>query len=477
MSTDPHLLGPIPPTTAQAWAIEELGQAALGDPRRTRRLVQLTAAVAAQPQASLAQACGDAASTKAAYRFFEGTDTAFDERPAAIRAAHCTATQQRLAAYPLVLAVQDTTSLDFSGQVVADVGALGTRGHYGLLVHSTLAVLPGGGIPQGLLAQEVWARPAAPPGGRRPRRERPVAAKESQKWLTALTASRAAVADHVTLVHVGDREADIYDLFLAATAQPGTELLIRAAQDRRVQAPTGTLWAELVAQPVADTRVVPLPQANDRPAREAELSLRWTRVTLRPPQYRTAEHLPDLTVDAVLIQEATPPAGTEPIEWLLLTTVPVRSTAEAWERVAWYTYRWLVERYHYVLKSGCRIEQRHLETAARRECCLAVYAVVACWLLRLVYSARATPQAPATLLLAPAEWTVLWQARHPTLPRPPTLSLRQLVREIAGLGGFLGRRGDGEPGVKTLWQGLQRLHDLLLGYHLAHRLSGLVGNP
>jgi Transposase DNA-binding/Transposase Tn5 dimerisation domain len=477
MSTDPHLLGPIPPTTAQAWAAAELGQAALGDPRRTRRLVQLTAAVATQPQASLAQACGDPARTKAAYRFFEGTDTAFHERPAAIRAAHCQATQARVAAWPRVLAVQDTTSLDFTGHVVADVGELGPPGHYGLFVHSTLAVLPEHGIPQGLLAQEVWARPGAPPGGRLPRRERPVAAKESQKWLTALAASRTAVPTAVTLVHVGDREADVYELFLAGAAQPGTELLVRAAQDRRVQAPTGTLWAELAAQPIADTRRVELPQANGRPARVVELSLRWTRVTLRPPQYRAAEHLPEQPVDAVLVREEAPAPGAEPIEWLLLTTVPVDQTADAWERVRWYTYRWLVERYHYVLKSGCRIEQRHLETAARLECCLAVYAVVACWLLRLVYSARATPEAPVATLLAPEEWAVLWTARHPTQPLPPAPTLRQLVREIAGLGGFLGRRGDGEPGVKTLWQGLDRLHDLLLGYHLARQLSQLVGNP
>jgi hypothetical protein len=477
MSTVSPLLGPLPPTTAQAWAAAELGQAALGDPRRTRRLVQLTAAVAAQPQASLAQACGDAASTKAAYRFFAGAETSFHDHPAAIRAAHCHATQARVAAQPVVRAVQDTTSLNFTGHVVADVGALDRPGQYGLFVHSTLAVLPDDGVPQGLLAQEVWARPAAPPGGRRPRRARPVAAKESQKWLTALAASRTAVPPGVTLVHVGDREADVYDLFLAQAAQPGTELLIRAAQDRRVQAPTGTLWAALDAQPIADIRRVELPQANDRPARAVELSLRWTRVTLRPPKARAAEHLPALPVDALLVRDEVPTPGAAPIEWLLLTTVPVDSVADAWERVRWYTYRWLVERYHYVLQSGCRIEQRHLETATRLECCLAIYAVVACWLLRLVYSARATPAAPATTLLAPVEWAVLWAARHPTQPVPAAPTLRELVREIAGLGGFLGRRRDGEPGVKTVWQGLQRLHDVLIGYHLARPLSQLVGNP
>src|SRR3954454_4364269 len=123
-----------------AWAEAELGQAQLGDPRRTRRLVQMTAAVAAQPHASLAQACGDAARTKAAYRFLEGADTSFVDRPAAIRTAHSTAVKQRLADQARVLAVQDTTSLDFTGHAVRDLGPLAAPDHYGLFVHSTLAV-------------------------------------------------------------------------------------------------------------------------------------------------------------------------------------------------------------------------------------------------------------------------------------------------------------------------------------------------
>jgi hypothetical protein len=477
MSTNPPDIEAMPPPLAQAWSAAELGQAALGDPRRTRRLVQVAAAVATQPGASFAQACGDRAQTKAAYRFIEGTDTAFHDRPAAILAAHGAATRQRIAGAARVLAVQDTTRLDFGppgGRDGAEWDAPGRTSRY---VHSTLAVLPETGVPQGLLAQEVWEREPAPPGGRPPRRERPIAAKESQKWLTAVAASRTAVPDTVTLIHVGDREADVYDLFLAVAAQPHTELLIRAAQDRRVDAPTGTLWAAVEAQPSVDTQRLDLPQANDRPARTVELSLRYTRVTLRPPKYRAAEHLPDLPVDAILVREETAVGAEAPIEWLLLTTVPVARPADAWERVQWYRYRWLVERYHYVLKSGCRIEQRHFETAARQTCALALYAVVACWLLRLLYWARAAPDAPATTLLTPAEWLVLWTVRHPTRPAPRAPTLQQAVREIAGLGGFLGRRRDGEPGVKTLWQGLQRFFDLLLGYHAARQHLRLVGNP
>src|SRR3954454_7607590 len=270
-----------------AWAEAELGQAQLGDPRRTRRLVQLTTAVAAQPHASLAQACGDAASTKAASRFFEGADTSLVDRPAAIQMAHSTAIKQRLADQARVLAVQDTTSLDFTGHVATALGPLETAGRYGLWVHSTLAVRLTG-VPEGLLAQQVWARSPAPPESRPLPQTRPITAKESHKWLAALADSRAALPAGVTLVHVGDREADIYDLFAAAAARTATELLIRAAQDRRAATPQGSLWATLAAQPVADTRVQPLPRADDRPARAAHLTLRWAHVTLQPPRHRAA---------------------------------------------------------------------------------------------------------------------------------------------------------------------------------------------
>jgi hypothetical protein len=223
--------------------------------------------------------------------------------------------------------------------------------------------------------------------------------------------------------------------------------------------------------------VLALPRADDRPARDAHLALRYAAVALVPPRRRGGGRLPPVDVDAVLVEEDAAPAGQEPVRWLLLTSVPVADVASAWERVTWYTYRWRVERYHLVLKSGLRIEQRQLATAARLELCLAVCGVVASRLLRLTYLARVRPAAPAACVLPPDAWPVLWAARHPHAPAPPPAAptLRQAVREIAALGGFLGRRGDGDPGVITLWRGWQRLQDLRAGYHLATALP-TVGN-
>jgi hypothetical protein len=296
---------------------------------------------------------------------------------------------------------------------------------------------------------------------------------------------------------VGDREADLYDLLAQARQTPHTEVLVRAAQDRRLartgEGETPRLWAHLERQPLRDTREVAVPRADERPARVARLELRLARVRLRPPKARAAvrEGLAELEVSAVLVRERVPPeglpAGSTRIEWLLLTTLGrgdageprEPSVAQAWEWVRWYGFRWRVERYHLILKSGCRIEERQLGTAARLSCCLALYAVIASWLLVLTYQARTTPEAPASPLLSAADWVLLWQVRHPGRPCPteePTM--RQALRELAGLGGFLGRRGDGEPGPMTLWRGLTRWYDLREGARLGQRLASArdVGN-
>jgi hypothetical protein len=469
-----HATPSVSPLPGPEWAQTAFGQADLGDARRTRRLVALAAAWGAQPTAAFPTLAGEPAATKALYRFFDLPAHVYDrDIPEAIRATLHQATKQQLAGAERVLAVQDTTSLDFTHHpATTDLGPLETARRVGLFVHTTLAVGLDG-QPLGLLAQEVWAREPSGAAPRPSRRERPIKEKESHKWLTALRTSQQGLPPGVTLVHVGDQEADIFELFQAAAGLPQTELLVRATGDRRVAEAPGLLRTAAFAQAVVDTRDLPLPRADDRPARTAHLTLRYAPLTLLPP--RTLGAAPALPVTAVLVQEVEPPPETEPIEWLLLTTVPVDSVAAAWERVAWYTYRWRVERYHLVLKSGLRIEQRHLGTAERLDCCLAVASGLASELLRLTYWARTQPTAPAQGLLAPTEWAVLWTARHPGRPVPPAPTVRDVVREIAALGGFLGRRRDGEPGVITLWRGLHRLHDLLQGYQLAQFLTPDVG--
>ncbi len=202
-------------------------------------------------------------------------------------------------------------------------------------------------------------------------------------------------------------------------------------------------------------------------ARTALLTVQWQAVTLRPPKHRTSEGLPEVALWAVLAVEAEPPDGVEAVEWLLLTTVAVETTADALERLDWYECRWGIEVWHKVLKSGCKIEARQLESAARLQRCLTLYSVIA-W--RIVYAtmlARAVPDAPCTLVLDEDEWQALYCATHRTATPPSEVpTLQTAVRWIGKLGGFLGRKGDGEPGVTVLWKGFQHLVDLTTMYRI-----------
>lgn len=445
------------------WAEEEFGDADLGDLRRNARLVQLATVLGAQPSASLPAAADDPATLKAAYRFFDNTYV----RAVAVLASHIQATSRRMQSVPLVLAVQDTTYLDWTDHpATKDLGPLAASSHQGLLAHTTLAITPEH-VPLGLLQQQVWARD---PQVRRnhDHKQRAIDDKESQKWLTSLDAVIAArVACPTTqFVSVGDREADVYDLFLLARPV-GVDLLVRAAQDRKAAHPEGYLWAAMKTAALAATVTVHMGARAGQCARNATLTVRWRQITLRPPNGRSKEKLPNVTVWAVWAIEGDPPAGVEAVEWLLLTTVPLTSTEAALACLAWYAARWGIEVWHKVLKSGCRIEARQLEKAERLIRCLTLYSVIA-W--RIVYAtmlARVAPALPCTVLLDDEEWQGLYCRIHriAIAPEKPP-SLRQAVRWIGQLGGFQGRKHDGEPGVTVLWKGFQHLVEVAAMYRI-----------
>jgi hypothetical protein len=455
----------------------EFFAAELGDARRTQRLVELATVFAHRPGASLPEACGNRAMLKAAYRFFDHEAVA----PQAILESHVVATSDRLAAVPRVLAVQDTTEVDWSAHpATTGLGPLATSTHQGLHVHTTLALTPER-LPLGLLAQQVWARDPAAVGKRTTRKHRPIADKESQKWLTSVAAVCEAHArcPQTRFVCIGDREADVYDLFLQERPS-GVDLLVRAAWNRRVDHPERYLWTKVAAQPVVATLTVRVPRRGPQPARQATVAVRWCLVLLGPPTHRTAEKLPSIAVWAVQAVEEQPPAGCDPIEWVLLTTCAVHTPADAVTRVDWYACRWGIEVWHKVLKSGCRIEARQLETADRLRRCLAVYSVLAWRLLYATLLSRALPEAPCTALLEPEEWQALYCAIHVTATPPATPPpLRQAIHWIGRLGGFLARHGDGEPGVTVLWRGFQHLTDLTFMYRIMRPLPAIqqhVGN-
>jgi len=459
------------------WAAQELATADFGDTRLSKRLVRIVADKLAKPTASIPQASGSWAATKATYRFLASEQVAADR----IRAAHADATCSRIQPYDTVLVLQDTTELLYTSHPhTTGLGDLDHALSKGLKVHSALAATLDG-VPLGLVQQDVWARRAAPKG--RKARKRPQEARESQRWLTTLAAGQQAIAAPTRLIVVADREADIYPLFIAPRDER-TELVIRATYNRGLVG--GSKLHDAVERVTwQGSRTVTIPGNGSRAARTATVQIGWTSVQLLPPQdYPRPASAPRPTLQLVVVEEREPPAGVKPLRWLLWTTLRVTSWDEALLVVQIYEKRWLIERYHYVLKSGCGIGQLQLETAERLERALAVCCIVAWRLLWLTTQARETPDVPCSVVFARHEWqalvcTIEQTAEPPS--EPPTL--REAVRMIAQLGGFLARTGDGEPGVKTLWRGLMRLDDIAATWLLVrgvaddHQLDrSLMGN-
>jgi len=456
------------------WAEDEFGEADLGDKRLSNRLVSLVRDFYARPQASVPQACQSRAKTKAAYRFFEHPHMSMDK----VLEQHYEATLGRVSQEGLVLAVQDTTTLNYTAHPATEnLGPIGYRldKGIGLILHDTMT-FNRDGTPLGLLDVQCWARDGEDFGKKKRRHKVPIEEKESHKWLISFrkVAEAQKRCPETTLVSVGDREADIYELFeLALKDLSGPKLLVRASQNRILAEGQGHLWDKVSEQDISGIQEVYVPRRGRRPARVARLSVRFAEVTLKPPQ-KKKEHK-ELTLWAILAREEDAPEDIKPIEWMLLTTFRVTNFEEATEKVGWYAIRWGIEVYHRTFKSGCKIEERQLGHADRIETCLAIDMVVAWRIFHLTKLGRETPDVPCTVFFEDAEWKALntYITQNPTTPDQP-LSLRDAIRMVASLGGFLGRKSDGEPGTKSLWIGLQRLDDLtamwkiLIKFHVPH---------
>lgn len=441
--------------------MEEMKHAQLGDPRRKERAACILESWAERPESSIPQATANRSQTNLTYRFLSQKTTS----PEAMLGSHTRATLERVAQESEVWIPQDTTSLDYTTcKATQDLGPLENGHRRGFFLHSAL-VLSTRGTPLGLLSQESWAREASEQGKTKARRKKEIRQKESAKWLRPLDAC-AQIPSTVRVLLIGDREADIYDLF--AHPRPAhVDLLVRAAQNRSVEDEDLLLWDAVGATEVQTVTEIEVERARERPARRARLEVRFRAVEVSVPRHakERAKKKP-VKLWAVLVREIAAPAGEEALEWKLLSTREVASVEQALRMVEAYTQRWKVERFHYVLKSGCQVEALQLGTRERLERALVLYSIVAWRLLWLTYQAREQPSAPCTQALSQAEWQMLYRHAHRGKAAPQEVpTLRAAVLWLGRLGGYMGSTQK-SPGVKTLWRGVRRLHDLLEGARL-----------
>jgi hypothetical protein len=365
-----------------------------------------------------------------------------------------------------LLVLHDISNISFNDLQAEGLGYLDNKEGRGILCYSSIAANTEG-LPLSLLYQHTWVRPLEELGKSAKRKMLSFEAKESYRWHEGMTEVNKLLGKAVHKIHIADREADVYDLFFHAY-ESNTDLLIRARHNRRV-AGQSPLWDFVSEQPVGATITLEIPDPTGKKQRSVQAEVRYQQVKILRP-CNSENQYESVSLNAIEIKEKLGKGMKKEdiVHWKLLTTLEVQSVSEALQCVKWYTYRWLIERFHYVLKSGTKIEELQLEKASSLQKAIAVYSIAAFRIMQLVYKARYYPNVTCEIVLPSSQWKALYILIHKKkqLPiKPPTLE--QAVGWIGRLGGHLGRKSDGPPGLKTIWIGYQRLSDATRLYEIA----------
>jgi len=454
-----------------AWIEEELKTMDLGDRRLNGRARLLTERFLADPQASINAACHGWKETLAAYRFFDNPRAEADK----VLEPHREATIHRMEHEDTVLLVQDTTELDYTTKEIRGAGPLNWEDRTGFFDHSLVAFTPDR-LCLGVIEATIWGRDPQRHGTCKERKHDPIEMKESHRWL--LEYERASeIAQRVPatqVVLVADSEADIYELFVRAQQNRSItrpDYVLRASENRALpqrdpDAGPSTyrkLSDAMIDAPVVARRKLKLPRTPHRDKRHAKLEIRARQVELKPP-YRKDEELPSVEVNVVWVQEISPPKDAEPIQWLLVTSLPIDAQTQVLQVVDYYAGRWPVEVFFRVFKTGCKVEEIQLETDDRLKPCLMLYKVVAWRVLYLTMLGRECPQVPCNEIFADEEWKSVWTITTDSPPPREPPSLERFLLLVAELGGYNNRKHDGPPGPQTLWAGIRRMTDFALAW-------------
>ncbi len=472
---------------AVSWVLDEMKTACLKDKRLNDRLREVLSLLGEHPTASIPAACGGHTEMTAAYRLFSNANATFE----AILQPHVDVTRKRIASHRVVLVVQDTSEIDVTRpeQQVAGAGPLDGGTRWGAFLHPLHAFTPDG-TPLGTLHAKTWVRDQTGEGcaskSRAQRAVTPIEEKESHRWVETFQQAReeSQRCPSTQLIALADSESDIYELLVESTTEPRhLDWIIRACQNRALLQENGQETTEkyvreqVRTQPVLFRHTIQVRgrkskvscetrgRKQPRQSRETEMEVRAACVTLRPPR-RADRKLPPVTVNVVLVSEVDPPENDVPVEWLLLTSLPVDEIEQVRQIIQYYCVRWMIEVFFRVLKSGCRIEDRRFENIDRLLSCLAVYMIVAWRTLYVCRLGRACPDISCEAVFEPAEWKSVWTVvKRTTLPRKPP-RLGEMVRLVAQLGGYIKRKPDDPPGPQTTWIGLQRMYDFALSWKL-----------
>lgn len=461
--------------TATALSDEFVG-CQFGDHRLTKRVAKIADALGQRPNFSIPTAMDSSkAEIEGCYRFFDNENVS----PEKILQPHIEATFKRMNQLSFVLMAQDTSEIDLTRpeQQVEGAGAMDSEARRGIFYHP-MVVFDEAGVSLGIVGQKCWTRETISKASKiekqTKRRQTAIEDKESFRWIEGFQWAKTAAAacPETTCVCVSDSESDIYDLFAAALAsdQPNLHLLVRAGQNRNTTDQQD--WADQVRKTakIADQSVDirartakigegKSARSRSREGRTAQLEIRKATIEVCRPIHGDKSLPAKVTLNVVLCEEVNPPAGEDPISWMLVTTLPIETKEDVQRVISSYCIRWQIECYFKTLKSGCRIEHRRFEHVDRILNCLAFYSVVAWRLMYLCHLGRQCPDIDCEVIFEPSEWKSVYAVLRKEIPASGCPQLNDVIRAIANLGGFIDRR-ESHPGTQSLWIGLQRCYDL-----------------
>jgi hypothetical protein len=433
----------------------------LGDKRRNERFVSIINNISRQPGSSIPKYNESWYDTKATYEFFRNKDVCLSALQKAIESYG----GNKVEGLKKVLVAHDFCQISYNNLHSEGLGYLGNKDVRGIITYNSLAISEEG-IPLSLLHQDSFTRPLEDLGKAKKRKETAFENKESYHWYKGITKVNEVLGSELQKIHIADREADIYELFFCAY-ETNTDLLIRANRHRKLN-DGSVLWDAVGSREKVATIELKIPDKTGSKRVDITVEVRYDNVEILRPRDSSNQY-DSVCMSAIELRQVSPKEEwqEELLHWKLLTTLIINQLSDALQCVKWYCYRWLIERFHYVLKSGTKIEELQLEKASSLQKAIAVYSIAAMRIMQLVYQSRETPNVSCEVVLTKHEWVALYIMTHKTkiLPdQPPTLG--DAVKWIGRLGGHLGRKSDGPPGLKTVWLGYQRVCDAARLYEI-----------
>lgn len=432
----------------------------LGDKRRDERFIKIIENIVRHPGGSIPQHNESWYDTKATYEFFKNEDIKLEAINTAISAFGGSQIEQQQ-----LLVIHDTSTISYNDLQAEGLGYIDNAAGKGIFCHSSIAATISG-MPLGLLNQLIWSRESSELGKSAKRKQKPFDQKESYKWYQGIESVNQLLDEEIVKIHIGDRDADIYELFFN-NADEKAELLIRARHNRKT-ASGSELWQHIGKQKVAATEEIIIPDRTGKRKKKVQVELRYKEVEILCPAQKAGKMYESVILTAIEIRQRG--NNKDGIHWKLLTTLTINNAEQAKQCMRWYSYRWLIERFHYVLKSGCGIEALQLKKVESLMKAVAVYSLAAFNIMQLTYQSRQTPEISCEAVLKRRQWEALYMLKFKTSKLPKqTPTLQEATRWLAQMGGYLGRKSDGPPGLKTVWLGYESLLQAVALYEIINK--------